>query len=113
MKVSFEGIGEVMATFTAKSGLEDGMVCKVTAGGEAGACGAGERFCGVAQYVDDGLAAVQVGGFTEVPYSSAVAVGYVKLVADGYGGVKTDAANGAEYLVVDVDGVGKVATVLL
>lgn len=112
-KISFEGIGEVMATFTAKSGLESGMVCKITGSGEVGACGAGERFCGLADYVDDGLAAVQVGGFTPVAYSGAVTAGYAKLVADGSGGVKVDNTNGVEYLVVEVDGTEKVATILL
>lgn len=112
-KISFEGIGEVMATFTAKSGLESGMACKMTGSGEVGACAAGERFCGLADYVDDGLAAVQVGGFTPMAYSGTVAAGWVKLVADGNGGVKTDAANGVEYLVVEVDSREKVATILL
>lgn len=112
-KISFEGIGEVMATFAAKSGLVGGQVCKVTAGGEVGGCAAGERICGMAVAVDDGLAVVQVGGFAQVPYSGAVGTGWVKLVADGTGGVKVDAANGCEYLVADVDAAGKMAAVLL
>lgn len=112
-RISFEGIGEVMATFGAKSGLESGMVCKMTGSGEVGACSAGERFCGLADYVDDGLAAVQVGGFTPMSYSGAVTAGWAKLVTDGNGGVKVDATNGVEYLVVEVDSTEKIATILL
>ncbi len=112
-KISFEGIGEMVATFVAKNGLESGQVCKVTQAGETGPCSAGERFCGGAVHVKEGLAAVQVGGFLTATYSGAMTAGWVKLAADGSGGVKTDAANGVEYLVVDVDTAGKIAVVLL
>ena len=112
-KISFEGIGEKVATFEAKSGLERGKVCKVTAAAEVGGCGAGDRFCGVALGVSEELAAVQVGGFVTVGYSGTVVAGFTKLSADGSGGVKADAAGGTEYLVVDVDTAAKLATVLL
>ncbi len=111
-KVSFEGIGEVMATFTAKNGLEGGQVCKVTGRGEVGTCVAGDHFCGVAAAVDDGLAVVQVGGIMLAKYSGTVSAGWVKLAADGSGGVKADTTNGVEHLVVDVDTTGKVAAVM-
>lgn len=112
-KISFEGIGEAMCTFEAKDGLERGAVCKVTGNGQVGACVAGDKLCGVAAYVDDGLAAVQVRGFAQVAYSGTVAVGWAKLVADGSGGVKTDATNGVEHLVVQADSGEKKATILL
>lgn len=112
-KISFEGIGEMVATFAAKSGLESGWVCKVTQTGETGPCSAGERFCGVAVHVKEGLAAVQMRGFLTAIYSGAMTAGWVKLAADGNGGVKTDAANGLEYLVVDVNPAEKSAIILL
>ncbi|MEG2119998.1 MAG: hypothetical protein RRY53_06540, partial [Pseudoflavonifractor sp.] len=87
-KISFEGIGEVVATFGAKTGLKDEEPVKVTANGEAGPCAAGDRFCGVALAVEKGLAAVQVGGFVTMVTSGVVGTGWVKLAADGAGGVK-------------------------
>ena len=43
-RVSFEGIGEVMATFYAGEGVKGGQVVKLGGDGEAIPCGAGERF---------------------------------------------------------------------
>lgn len=111
-KISFEGIGALRVTFETGEGLEGGQVCAVTAAGKVGPCAAGDKFCGVAEAVDDGLAAVQVGGFAPVRYSGALAAGWAKLAADGTGGVKADAA-GREYLVAELDSAEKLAAVLL
>ena len=91
-RVSFEGIGEVMATFYAGEGVKGGQVVKLGGDGEVIPCGAGERFCGLAVSGSDGYAGVQVAGF-------------VTLTADGNGGVKKAGAGdqGQEYLVVSVD----------
>ena len=98
-RVSFEGIGEVMATFYAGEGVKGGD-------GEVIPCGAGERFCGLAVSGSDGYAGVQVAGFAQVKCGDgAVAAGYVTLTADGNGGVKKAGAGdqGQEYRVVSVD----------
>ncbi len=112
--VSFEGIGEVMATFYAQDGVERGQVVKVNGESSVSVCAAGERFDGVAVSARDGFAGVQVGGFAELPCEdSTVAVGRVSLTADGKGGVKKAGAGdtGHEYLVVSVDG-GCIAALL-
>ena len=112
-KVSFEGIGEMMVTFLAEEGLTSGPV-KMTGDGKVGPCGDGDAFCGVALEPRGGCAAVQVGGFATVQVSGeGVSAGMVKLSADGSGGVKLDAANGAEYLVAAVDSAAGTAAVLL
>ena len=101
-KVSFEGIGEVRATFYAQENTKAGQVVKLNGDSEVGPCAAGERFFGVAASVQDGYAGVKVHGFTEVDCAdSTVAVGYVKLTADGKGGVKKVGSSdaGEEYLV--------------
>jgi hypothetical protein len=104
MKVSYEGIGEVVATFRVGAGVQAGQVVKMDDNGKVAGCNVGDRFCGVALAPVQGYGAVQVGGFAAVKYSGAApAVGFVTLAADGQGGVKTDAANGAEVLVVAVD----------
>ena len=113
-KISFEGIGEVAATFACGEGVRAGQVVTVSADGTVGACAAGGRFCGVALSAEDGYAAVQVGGFAVVPVSGeGVTAGLVKLSADGSGGVKLDAGAGTEYLVAAVDGAAGTAAVLL
>lgn len=113
-KVSFEGIGEVNATFYAADGVEAGQVVKLSGDSTAAPCAAGERFCGVAVSVKTGYAAVQVAGFAEVPCTDgAVAPGWVSLTADGAGGVKKagDGDAGGEHLVAAVG--GGVAAVML
>ena len=47
-RMSFEGIGEVAATFACGEGVKAGQVVKLTGDGTVGPCGDGERFCGVA-----------------------------------------------------------------
>ena len=110
-KVSFEGIGEMVATFLAEEGLTGGPV-KMTGDGKVGPCGDGEAFCGVALEVNDGLALVQLRGFVKATCGDAVAVGYTKLSANAGGGVKTN-ASGTAYLVVEAGSAEKQATILL
>lgn len=108
-KVSFEGIGEVIATFYAKDGVTAGQMVKLSGDSKVAACSAGERFCGVAVSVKTGCAAVQVEGFAEVPCTDGtVTVGLMPLTADGVGGVKKAESSdtGKEYLVVSKDTAG-------
>lgn len=105
-KISFDDIGNVMATFYADEGVEDGQVVKVTANGTVGPCAAGESFCGVAGQVRKSAVAVQVGGFMQVDVTGEVGLGRVKLAADGKGGVQA-AETGVEALVVQVEQGGK------
>ena len=101
-KISFDDIGQVLATFEADSGVEAGQVVKVTGSGQVGPCSAGDLFCGVA--LSGGpFAGVQVGGFVEVSATGTVALGWTKLAADGQGGVQAAASGGREYLVVEAD----------
>lgn len=103
-KISFEGIGEVVATFACGEGVAAGQVVKVTEDGTVGACSASERFCGVALSAEDGYAAVQLGGLVKVPASGgSITAGWCKLSADGTGGVKKDDSAGVEHLVVRVE----------
>jgi len=102
-KVSFEGIGEVAATFYAEDGVKAGEVVKLSADSTVSACADGDRFCGVALGAREGCAGVQIGGLAQVKCDdAAVAPGYVLLCADGAGGVKK-ADSGVEHLVVSVE----------
>ena len=112
-KISFEGIGEVAATFVCGEDVAAGEVVKVTGNGSVDVCTAGEKFGGVALTVDSGHSAVQVEGLVKVKLgeSHGVAVGWNHLLADGSGGVKKDAAQtptGREHLVIAVDSDGAV-----
>lgn len=111
-KISFEGIGEVTATFHAGNGVKLGQTVKVSGDSAVAPCGAGERFCGVAvTQPRGGCVGVQVSGMVQVSCADpTVTVGYVKLTADGSGGVKAASSGdkGSEYLVTADDGAGAI-----
>lgn len=111
-KVSFEGIGEEVVTFYADGAVKGGQVVNCGGDSTVKACGAGERFCGVAVAPDrGGFVGVQTGGFAQVSCADAtVTVGYVKLTGDGSGGVKKAGTSdaGQEYWVVADDGAGTI-----
>ncbi len=112
MKVSYEGIGQLCATFGCDGAVTEGALVKVSASGKVKACAAGEAFCGVAAAVakDGTTCSVQLDGFVTVKFSGAApAVGYCALCADGSGGVK--AGGDKSYLVAAVDGTN--ATIML
>lgn len=116
MKVSFEGIGESVVTFynSATAGAAAGEPVKMTDNGEVGACGSGDKFIGLALTAEGEYCAVQTKGYAQTVYSgTAPAVGYAKLSGNGSGGVKSDAANGREILVIDVDTVNKLVGIVL
>ncbi len=63
----------------------------------------GSIFTGVCTYAKNGVASVQLKGYVRVAYTGeAPGHGYVKLSANGKGGVKAD-ENGRFILVADVD----------
>ena len=109
-KISFEGIGEMAATFYADEGVKMGQTVKVSGDSTVGPCAAGEKFCGVAvTQPRGGCVGVQVSGMAQVKCADgSVTVGYVNLTADGNGGVKAAGSGdkGSEYLVVADDGAG-------
>ena len=108
-KISFEGIGEVVATFACSEDVAAGQVVKVTEDGTVGPCTDGEKFCGVALSAQDGYAAVQLSGLVKAGVSGeGVAAGWCKLSADGTGGMKKDTTAGSDYLVVRVETDGAV-----
>ena len=109
-KISFEGIGAVVATFAAADGVKGGQVVKVSANGTVGPCTAGDKFCGVALEPRKGHAAVQVKGFVTVSCTGSLTPGWAVLCADGKGGVQAAAAGsddgepvGVEALVISAD----------
>lgn len=100
MNLSYEGIGQWAATF-ACGDVQEGQVVKISAGDTVAPCSAGDGFCGVvlSKARDGGACSVALGGMVTVSCTSAPAVGWAKLSADGSGGVKAD-EGGREYLVV-------------
>ena len=117
MSVSFEGVGQVCATFLGGR-LAEGQVVKLTGNGTVGACGDGDHFIGAAICCKDDACTVQVGGFVTVSYSGAApAVGWSALAADGKGGVKAagsgETGSGRLLPVASVDTIAKTVTILL
>lgn len=116
MSVSFQGVGQVCATFLG-SGLSEGQVVKMSSQGTVSACADGDGFCGAAVYCRDDACSVQVGGFMTVKYSgTAPGVGWAELHADGSGGVRSSGekeTGGVRCLVVDVNTTEKTVTLML
>ena len=101
MNYCYNGIGEISATFGLKDGasIPVGAPVKMTGYGEVAACENGDEFIGFVESCRGGCVAVQLCGCVEAVYSGAEpAAGYVKLVADGAGGIC--AGEGREYLVM-------------
>ena len=114
MNVSYEGVGQVCATFLGED-IAEGHVVKLSGSGTVGECKAGDNFCGVALCAKEDACTVQVCGFATVKYSGdAPAAGWTALDADGSGGVKAAASGTGRTLpVVAVDTTAKTATILL
>ena len=118
MSISFSGIRD-LATFAASGltfGTDEGKVCKVTANQTVALCADGDRFHGVIETIerDNAYGVVRKTGYVTLAYTGGdPSAGIVKFLADASGGVKVDATNGYEYLVVDVDTTGKTATLFL
>ena len=113
MKVSFEGIGEMVATFAVAEDVEKGCMVKLGEDGQVSPCEDGDEFIGMAVNCRQGFAGVQFSGMAQVAYSgTAPGCGWAKLSADGNGGVKAD-ENGHEYLVVATDTTAATAVVRL
>ncbi|MEA4896038.1 MAG: hypothetical protein VB064_12375 [Oscillospiraceae bacterium] len=115
MKVSFEGIGESVVTFfnSATGSATAGAPVLISANGEVSACADGDRFFGCALACDTDIAAIQTAGYIELAYSGTnPAVGFVRLAANGSGGVKAS-EDGGEFLVVNVDTANKTLGLML
>ncbi len=110
MNVSFNGFGENVVTFETEGSVSAGMPVMVSASGKVKA--ASGVFCGICLGVRNGYAAVQLSGYVKTAYDTAPAVGYTKLVGKN-GKISTDASDGREYLVVDIDTVAKTAGIIL
>lgn len=103
MRVAFEGTGDLVLSFEADESLTPGALVVLSDNDKVVAAGEGVRPAGLCLQLRCGIAAVQVKGFVELPYSGTVpTVGWNSLLCDGTGGLKT-AADGSSCLVVHVD----------
>ncbi len=106
------------ATFVAKDltfGIDEGKVCKVVADDTIALCEEEVSFDGVIQTIerDGGYVVMKQKGYVTLSYSGLTPVaGKCSFLADGDGGVRTF-EEGDEYLVVQVDEVGKTVTLFL
>lgn len=114
MDISFEGIGQVAATFAVDGDIQPGMAAVLTADSTVGLGKAGDAPCGVVLGVRDGMAAVQIGGMAKVGYSgTAPAVGMGTIGVDGTGKIKTVTSGGISCLIVSVNTADSTAVIKL
>lgn len=100
MSTSYGGIGHVSVTFPNKSGTE-AAPCRLNSDGQIISCSNGEQFMGVVEHIRGDYCSVQVQGFVQVAVTGTVPnPGYVKLSANGSGGVAADSITGTGYWVV-------------
>lgn len=104
MNTPFKGFETKEITLLAGEDLEAGQVITLAAPCVATPAEEGNKFCGVCTVVRGDYASAVMHGCAKVSYSgTAPQLGYVRLAADGNGGVTVDSTNGREYLVVSVD----------
>ena len=114
MDISLKGFKEAVATFEAEAGTIAGAPVKLTGNGKVGPCADGDDFCGAALNARCGYAAVQLGGYAELPYAGAAPqIGYRNLCAAADGKVKIAASGGRSLLVTDVDEAAGICGVIL
>lgn len=102
-KISYEGVGEMVVSIGMTEEVTPGEVVRMLDNDLACPCADGELFCGVALKADKVCGSMQVKGFVTVPYSGeSMAVGWMKLAANGMGGVRVN-DNGIPMLVVCKD----------
>lgn len=112
MNVSYEGIGRLAITMP-NSSAQVGKLCSLDSMGKATLSGPGEPFLGLVEAVDKDMAAVQIQGIVTVSVTgSCPPRGYIKLISDGNGGVKTD-ASGKEYWVIAANNTASTITMKL
>ena len=104
MEFSFEGIGQVAATFMVNGDIQPGMAVALSADSTVGMGKAGDALCGVTLSAKNGMAAVQVSGMVEVGWSgTAPAIGMGTVAVDGTGKIKTVTSGGVNCLIVSVN----------
>ena len=114
MEISFEGIGQVAATFAVTDDIQPGMAVALTGDSTVGLGKAGDAPCGMVLSVKNGMAAVQIAGMAKVGYSgTAPAVGYGIIAGDGAGKIKTATSGGINCLIVSVNTTDSTAVIKL
>lgn len=107
MSVSFGGTAEVVLSFEAGTTLTAGYPVALSGNKKVSNAADGAVPMGIALHERCGVAAVQLKGYVELPYSgTAPALGWSVLVSNGAGGVKTASA-GLSCLVINVDTAAK------
>ena len=113
MKLSYQEIGQVCASFWAEPGMRTGDLCKVAGNGTVGACAKNDVFHGVAAMAHNDMAAVVLRGFITVKYTGAApAVGDCVLSAASASEVQVS-ETGRHCLVVSVDTENREVSILL
>lgn len=93
---------------------DQGKPVKITGNMTVSLCSDGDIFHGVALTIETGIVGVALLGVFTMPYTGAdPTVGIVKLVANDAGGVKVDATNGRDVLVLSVDIAAKTVQFIL
>lgn len=101
MKVSFEGIGELTATFEAAEAAPGDLV-KLSGNGQVSTCADGDAPVGVVKNVWGGVASVQLRGYVRVPCDEGFSTLGIKAVSVKSGKLADAEEGGRTVLVTDI-----------
>ena len=114
MAISFNGIGDITATFYGD--VKEGDIVKVSSAKTVSKAAQGDEFTGICRASSGNICAVTLRGFITLEYSGAApSIGNVKLASAGDNKVKISTTDDAQVdvLGVDVDTTEKSVTILL
>lgn len=113
--ISYKGYENGVLTFRGDSSISEGIPVSLNIDGSLKSAANEDEIIGVLIRNQDGMCAVQVKGYVELPYLSTAApsCGLCKLCANGDGGVKTKANGLVAYKVLKVDTVNKIVGFIL
>ncbi len=112
MDISFEGYAAQAVTFYADSDVSQGDAVALGEGLTVYKASESSDIIGVALSVKDGYATVQTAGVVQLPASTFLTTGYMKLSVDAEGKL-VGGETGPDRLVLNVDAEKETATVLL
>ncbi len=112
MSISFKGFNEQVITFRIQGEVEPGTLVKMCESETVEPCTSGDEFIGIAVHVHGGIAAVQVGGYVDLPYSgTAPSLGSSSISAAGSAQIKN--SGDMTVKVISIDETNSTAGILL
>ncbi len=113
MRFDFKGFNENVLTFKAGENVTKGALVSVESNSTVNPASASGEFIGVCVSVDDGVAAVQVKGYAEIPYVDNLTYNNTPVASNGSGAIKQYANAKNVVKVIKIDSENHIAGIIL